>query len=78
VSDPRAGWSTYAALGLEIYEITGNHENILLEPQVRLVAKQLRACLDGTNGSKPTDPFMNFGNLAQLAQAENASTELLA
>jgi amino acid adenylation domain-containing protein len=44
--DPRAGWSTYAADGLEVYQIEGNHENILLEPQVRLVAKQLKACLD--------------------------------
>ena len=46
VSDPRAGWSTYARPGLEIYEVKGNHENILLEPQVRSVAAQLRACLE--------------------------------
>lgn len=46
VSDPRAGWSTYAANGLEIYAIEGNHENILLEPQVRSVAEQLRICLE--------------------------------
>ena len=44
--DPRAGWSTYASNGLEIYEIKGNHENILLEPQVRFVAGQLRTCLE--------------------------------
>jgi amino acid adenylation domain-containing protein len=48
VSDPCAGWSTYAARGLEIYEIEGNHENILLEPQVRCVAEQLKTCLDQT------------------------------
>jgi thioesterase domain-containing protein/acyl carrier protein len=46
VSDPRAGWSRYAANGLEIYEIKSNHENILLEPQVRFVAKHLKTCLD--------------------------------
>ncbi len=45
VSDPHAGWSTYAT-GLEIYEVKSNHENILLEPQVRFVAEQLRTCLD--------------------------------
>jgi surfactin family lipopeptide synthetase A len=44
--DPRAGWSTYAADGLEIHEIKGNHENILLEPQVQSVGEQLRICLD--------------------------------
>jgi surfactin family lipopeptide synthetase A len=45
VSDPRAGWSTYAS-GLETYEIEGNHENVLLEPQVRFVAERLKTCLD--------------------------------
>ena len=44
--DPRAGWSTYAADGLEIHEIKSNHENILLEPQVRFVAEQLKTCLE--------------------------------
>jgi amino acid adenylation domain-containing protein len=43
--DPREGWRRYAACGLEVYEIKGNHENILLEPQVRSVAEQLKACL---------------------------------
>jgi surfactin family lipopeptide synthetase A len=46
VSDPRAGWSTYATGGLEIFEIQSNHENILLEPQVRSVGEQLKTCLD--------------------------------
>jgi oxalate---CoA ligase len=78
VVDPRAGWNTYAAQGLEIYEITGNHENILLEPQVRLVAKQLRTCLDETNGATAKDQRMSLRNLPQLAQAEKASSELLA
>jgi amino acid adenylation domain-containing protein len=45
VNDPRAGWTTYAPDELEIYDIQGNHENILLEPQVRFVAEQLRTCL---------------------------------
>lgn len=44
--DPHAGWSAYAGQGLEIHEIAGNHEDILLEPRVRLVAEQLKVCLD--------------------------------
>ena len=67
VSDPRAAWSTYATQGLEIHEITSNHENILLEPQVRLVAQQLRTCLNGTNGSA-----------AQAMSADSASSHVLA
>lgn len=46
LSDPRAGWNTYAVRGLEIHEILGNHDNILLEPQVRIVAEHLKTCLD--------------------------------
>jgi surfactin family lipopeptide synthetase A len=44
--DPRAGWSQSAARGLETYPIDGNHENILLEPQVKAVAAGLKICLD--------------------------------
>jgi amino acid adenylation domain-containing protein len=40
--DPHAAWSRYAGQGLEICEVEGNHENILLEPQVRSVAHELK------------------------------------
>jgi thioesterase domain-containing protein len=53
VTDPRAGWSDYARLGLEIREVEGNHENILLEPQVRSVAEGLRMCLDHAPVAQP-------------------------
>jgi surfactin family lipopeptide synthetase A len=43
--DRHAGWNTYAPQGLKIYEIPGDHDSILLEPQVQLVAEQLRECL---------------------------------
>jgi surfactin family lipopeptide synthetase A len=45
VRDPHLGWSAYVR-GLEVYDVEGNHENILLEPQVRCVAEQLKVCLD--------------------------------
>jgi thioesterase domain-containing protein/acyl carrier protein len=46
--DPDAGWSEYAGQGLEIHEIVSDHDTTLLEPQVRLVAERLKACLDGS------------------------------
>ena len=46
VRDPHLGWTTYVPRGLEVYDVEGNHENILLEPQVRCVAEQLKICLD--------------------------------
>jgi thioesterase domain-containing protein len=46
VGDPREGWEQVVTRGLETYEIKGTHDNILLEPQVRIVAEQLKACLN--------------------------------
>jgi len=46
LSDPYAGWSEYVTNGLEICEVKSNHDNMLLEPQVRFVAEQLRALLN--------------------------------
>jgi len=43
--DPHAPWFTYATNGLEIREIEGSHDGILLEPGVRLVAQKLTLCL---------------------------------
>jgi thioesterase domain-containing protein/acyl carrier protein len=45
--DHHAGWKAVAADGLAIHEIAGEHDDVLLEPQVQLVAEQLKACLDG-------------------------------
>jgi cellobiose-specific phosphotransferase system component IIB len=41
---------------LEVYEIAGNHENILLEPQVRFVAEHLKACLDDAGVARRLSP----------------------
>src|SRR4029077_198206 len=44
--DPYAGWKELALGGLEIHEISGDHVGIVLEPQVRILAKHLRHCID--------------------------------
>ena len=46
VVDPRAEWERCAVRGLEICEVPGNHENILLEPQVRFVSEHLKTYLE--------------------------------
>ncbi len=56
VVDPRAEWERYAARGLEICEVPGNHENILLEPQVRFVAQQLKTHLEAPQVSLANTP----------------------
>ncbi len=49
--DPQLGWGEVAAGGLEIYVVPGHHGHettgaIFKEPNVQILAKQLRACLD--------------------------------
>ncbi len=53
LGDPYAGWSQYLA-DLQVCEVKSNHDNILLEPQVQLVAEQLRTCL---NDAQRTSQF---------------------
>ena len=49
--DPQLGWGELAAVGLEIYDVPGHHGGstlgaIFKPPNVQILAKQLRACLD--------------------------------
>jgi amino acid adenylation domain-containing protein len=44
--DPYVGWRKLTTGGLEVYEIPGGHVSILAEPQVKILARHLRACLD--------------------------------
>ena len=44
--DPKSGWGALASGELEIHDIQGNHNNILAEPQVGVLARQLKAGLD--------------------------------
>ena len=53
VRDPYEGWNAYAGHGLEVRTIASNHDNILLEPQVRIVAEQLKTCLATLQAAEP-------------------------
>ena len=45
--DPTLGWGALAQEGVDIHEIPGHHLNILLPPNVKILAETLKACLDG-------------------------------
>jgi len=45
-TDPQRGWNSIAAGGLEVYQVPGEHIGILKEPHVRVLAEQLKACLE--------------------------------
>jgi aspartate racemase len=53
--DPEKGWGKLAARGVEIRVVPSNHLGMLQEPHVRVLAKQLRACLDEAQTSDITD-----------------------
>jgi amino acid adenylation domain-containing protein len=44
--DPRLDWAKLAADGVEVYVIPGDHDGILQEPRVRLLAEKLKTCLE--------------------------------
>ena len=46
--DPEKGWGKLAAGGLDVRVVPGNHLGMLQEPHIRILAEQLRTCLDRT------------------------------
>ena len=46
VDNPTDDWSKWVTGGVEVHEIVGDHGSILKEPDVRLLAESLRACLN--------------------------------
>ena len=69
--DPYAGWGKYLSNGLEVYDVKSDHDNILLEPQVRLVADQVRTCLEAAQAlhhdSQPLSVETVNAGIRQLA-----------
>jgi thioesterase domain-containing protein len=45
-ADPTMGWREWASGGVELHFVPGNHANMMYQPQVEALAKELTACLD--------------------------------
>jgi len=45
LGDPQVAWNRYVSEGVEVHEIDSNHDDVLREPQVRMIAAQLKASL---------------------------------
>jgi acyl transferase domain-containing protein/thioesterase domain-containing protein/acyl carrier protein len=54
--DELLGWGGMAAGGIEIQDVTGNHLDMLSEPNVRMLSEKLRACLDRAQEMHETHP----------------------
>lgn len=50
--DPTLGWGELIEGELELYEIPAYHQTILSKPQVQIMAKQIRICLENAQKSK--------------------------
>ena len=53
--DELLGWGGLAAGGIEVQDITGRHRDMLDEPNVRVLAEKLLACLDRVQEAQPQD-----------------------
>lgn len=51
-ADPTLGWSEWAADGVEVHAVPGNHANMVYEPHVEVLAEKLKACLDQMQSAK--------------------------
>jgi amino acid adenylation domain-containing protein len=49
---PDMGWRKLAQTGVDVRPVSGQHDTILTEPHVQIVAKQLMACIDQIEGAK--------------------------
>jgi amino acid adenylation domain-containing protein/non-ribosomal peptide synthase protein (TIGR01720 family) len=45
-ADPAMGWGPLSSEPIEIYYVPGDHGQIVIEPYVRIMAQQMRACLE--------------------------------
>jgi thioesterase domain-containing protein len=55
------GWRRLALGGVEIREVPGDHVNMLLRPQVGLLAEQLRDCIGKAIDGQPEAPQQGSG-----------------
>ena len=45
-ADPTLGWSRWAAGGVEVHVVPGNHATMVYEPHIEVLAEKLRRCLN--------------------------------
>jgi thioesterase domain-containing protein len=45
-SDPTLGWSKWAAEGVDVHVVPGNHASMVYKPHVEILAQKLNSCLN--------------------------------
>jgi acyl transferase domain-containing protein/thioesterase domain-containing protein/acyl carrier protein len=54
-NDELLGWGGIARGGIEVFDITGTHLEMLYEPNVRVLAEKMRSCLDRAQDHSHTE-----------------------
>ena len=49
-------WKPHALGGIDLHIVPGDHDSMVLEPNVRSLAAKLRLCLEDAQGQKPEAP----------------------
>jgi acyl transferase domain-containing protein/thioesterase domain-containing protein/acyl carrier protein len=68
--DELLGWGGLAAAGIDVQDVTGNHLDMLSEPNVRMLAEKLRACLDRVQEDRAQAVHQNQISEAAVAMLE--------
>jgi thioesterase domain-containing protein len=54
--DPTLGWSEWAAGGVEVHVVPGNHATMVYKPHVEVLAEKLKACLNQVQSAEEMVP----------------------
>jgi amino acid adenylation domain-containing protein len=63
-TDPSLGWREWAAGGVEVHAVPGNHANMIYAPHVKVLAEKLKSCLPGCNQPRSGSPTESTWNPA--------------
>jgi thioesterase domain-containing protein len=58
------GWSPYCE-SIEVHEMPGDHDSMVLEPNVRVMAERLRACIEAAEARLPQRPGARAGSYSR-------------
>jgi thioesterase domain-containing protein/acyl carrier protein len=53
ILDSHNHWKPFVRGGIDLYVVPGDHDSMVLEPNVRVLAEKLRACLEDAQPAKP-------------------------
>ena len=67
IMDHQNHWAPYIQGGIDVHLVTGDHDSMVLEPHVRVLAEKLRPCLEDAQLARRDSPSVTT---AELSNAE--------